>query len=113
MRAAAIIPSCQCSTMSAPDGLALSGSEHAPGETPQPCFGLTIATCEVHQSPDGLYAYNDDGRHEMAVERGLPAREAEMWEFYDAIANDRPLMHGERWGEATLEVCLAILKSAA
>ncbi len=56
--------------------------------------------------------YDDEGRREIAVERGLPAREAEMWEFYNAICNDRPLVHDGRWGTATLEACLAIVESS-
>ncbi len=35
-----------------------------------------------------------------------------MKEIYEAVVNDRPVFHDGRWGEATLEVCLAILESA-
>ena len=85
------------------------------GASHQPFFGLTVVTCEhgeIRQSPDGLYVYDDAGRHEVAVARGANSRTMEMKEFYDAIMNDRPIFHDGRWGEATLEVCLAILKSA-
>lgn len=33
-------------------------------------------------------------------------------EFYDAVVRDRAVPHDGRWGKATLEVCLAILKSS-
>ncbi len=80
----------------------------------QPFFGLTIASCEhgeIRQSPDGLYIYTEAGRKEMRLKPGVDARIAEMTEFYDAIMNDRPPFHDGRWGQSTLEVCLAILQS--
>lgn len=82
----------------------------------QPFFGLTIVTCEkgdVRQSADGLFIYDDNGRHEIPLERSMSAREAEMREFFAAIREDRQPAHDGRWGQATLEVCLAIVESAA
>ena len=84
-------------------------------EVHQPFFGLTIVTCEggeIRQSPDGLFIYTEDGREEITIPQGIHGREAELKEFYEAIVHDRPLFHDGRWGEATLEVCLGILKSA-
>ena len=43
---------------------------------------------------------------------GRGGREAEVEELYQAVVNHRPVFHDGRWGEATLEVCLAILESA-
>ena len=91
-----------------------SGSR--PGEPHQPFFGLTIVTCEkgdIRQSPDGLYLYTAEGRREITIPLGASGREAEMRELYEAVVNDRPVFHDGRWGEATLEVCLAILQSTA
>jgi len=82
----------------------------------QPFFGLTVVTCEkgdIRQSPDGLLIYDDDGKKEIHIAKGIDAREAELQEFYQGIVNDRPIFHDGRWGQATLEVCLAILQSAA
>jgi phthalate 4,5-cis-dihydrodiol dehydrogenase len=82
----------------------------------QPFFGLTVVTCEkgeIRQSPDGLFIYDDEGKREILLPRGIDAREAELKEFYEGIVNDRPIFHDGRWGQATLEVCLAILQSAA
>jgi phthalate 4,5-cis-dihydrodiol dehydrogenase len=94
-----------------------SGSSGAlPGERRQPFFGLTIVTCEkgdVRQSPDGLYLYTAEGRKEIAIAPGATGREAEMRELYEAVVNGRPVFHDGRWGEATLEVCLAMLQSTA
>ena len=39
-------------------------------------------------------------------------RIAELEEMYQAVVHDRPLFHDGRWGEATLEVVLAIMQSA-
>ncbi len=85
-------------------------------EKHQPFFGLTIVTCEkgdIRQSPHGLLMYGDQGKREITLEKGASARQLEMREFYDAIMKDRPVSHDGRWGEATLEVCLGILQSAA
>ncbi len=93
-----------------------SGSSgQKPGKRHQPFFGLTIVTCErgdVRQSPDGLYLYTKDGRSEVPIPPGAHGREAEMRELYEGVVNDRPVFHNGRWGEATLEVCMAILQSA-
>ncbi|HZT06751.1 MAG TPA: Gfo/Idh/MocA family oxidoreductase [Chloroflexota bacterium] len=85
-------------------------------ERHQPFFGLNIVTCErgdVRQSPDGVYVYTAEGRRELPIEKGAHGREAEMRELYDAVVENRRPFHDGRWGEATLEVCLAILESTA
>ena len=79
-----------------------------------PFFGLTIVTCErgvVRQSPDGLFIYDENGRREVpcAPHQG---RSGELLELYDAVTENRPTLLDARWGMATAEVCLAILKSS-
>jgi phthalate 4,5-cis-dihydrodiol dehydrogenase len=77
-------------------------------------FGLTLVTCEradLRESPDGLFVYQGGTTREIPVPRELRG-EAELEEMYQAIAHDRPLSHDGRWGQATLEVCLAIHESA-
>jgi len=86
-----------------------------PKEMHQPFFGLTVVTCEkgeMRQSPDGIYIYGDEKR-EIPVGKALRGRKAEVMELYEAVVNGKPMFHDGRWGEATLEVCFAILKSAA
>ena len=79
-------------------------------------LGITIATCErgdMRQSAHGLYVYDDEGNHDIPVED--MAREVgrvELKEFYDAIVNGQPLYHDGRWGMATMEVQMAILRSS-
>ena len=89
---------------------------HTDGKKHQPFFGLTIVTGEkgdIRQSPDGIFLYSDKGKTEIPIPQGDHGRDAELREFYDAIVNDRPIFHDGRWGEASLEVCLGIIKSAA
>jgi phthalate 4,5-cis-dihydrodiol dehydrogenase len=79
-------------------------------------FGITIATCErgdIRQSPEGLYLYGDDGQKELPVTGRTASRFSELQELYDSVVEDRPVYHDGRWGMATLEVCLAIMQSAA
>jgi phthalate 4,5-cis-dihydrodiol dehydrogenase len=84
------------------------------GERHQPFFGFTLVSCEkgdIRQSADGLIIYGDEGRKEISLPLGKRGREAEVEELYQAVVNHRPVFHDGRWGEATLEVCLAILES--
>jgi phthalate 4,5-cis-dihydrodiol dehydrogenase len=84
-------------------------------------FGLTIASCErgdIRQSPDGLIVDGDDGRQEIPLppdsRGGRRYTTAELDLMYEAWANDAPLAaYDGEWGKATLEVCLAIQRSAA
>jgi len=80
----------------------------------QPFFGLTIVTCEkgeMRQTQDGIMIYGNEKR-EVLIERGLRARRAELTELYEAVVQGRKMFHDGRWGQATLEVCLAILQSS-
>lgn len=82
----------------------------------QPFFGYTVVACErgvVRQSPDGLMVYGEQGPYEIPIQKGRTGRTAELMEMYDAVVGGRPLFHDGRWGLGTLEVCLAILESAA
>ncbi len=79
----------------------------------QPFFGLTIVLLEhgvLRQSPDGLYVYTEAGCEEVAC-ASSGAREAELTELAEAISEGRQVFPDGRWGKATLEVCLAIMRS--
>jgi len=81
----------------------------------QPFFGMTVVSCErgaIRQSPDGLFVYDEAGRHEIVVPPYL-GRAAELIELRDALAQRRPAFPDGVWGKATLETCLAIRQSAA
>ena len=84
-------------------------------ERHQPFFGLTVITCEkgdLRQSKDGIFIYGDTIT-EVPIEARASGRRAEINELYNALVHGRPMCHDGRWGEATVEVCLAILQSAA
>jgi predicted dehydrogenase len=85
------------------------------GERHQPFFGFTLVSCDrgdIRQSADGLIVYGEEGKREVPLSAGKRGREAEVDELYQAITGNRPVFHDGRWGEATLEVCLAMLESA-
>lgn len=96
------------------------GSNERPAEVddpdrPQPHFGLTIVSCEhgdIRQSPHGLWVYGDEAKWEVPLEKGLGSRGQDLDEMYRAVLEDRSVRHDGRWGEATLEVVLAIMQSA-
>lgn len=84
-----------------------------PRET-QSFFGLTVVACErgvIRQSPQGLYVYTEDGRREIPCASD-DGRAAELRELSQAVALNRPVFPDGRWGKATLEVCLAMLRSS-
>jgi phthalate 4,5-cis-dihydrodiol dehydrogenase len=77
-------------------------------------FGLTLVTCErgdLRESPNGLFLYRHGEVEEIPVEDELRGA-AELEELYQAVRFEKPIVHDGRWGEATLEVCLAIHESA-
>jgi phthalate 4,5-cis-dihydrodiol dehydrogenase len=85
-----------------------------PGESTLGLFGLTLVTCErgdLRESADGLYLYRDGERHQISVP-DEPRGAAELEELYQSVRHGKPIVHDGRWGEATLEVCLAIHESA-
>jgi phthalate 4,5-cis-dihydrodiol dehydrogenase len=79
-------------------------------------FGLTVASCErgdVRQSPNGVYVYGDEGRREIASTGEGRMGVLEMNELHACLTEGKPVVHDGRWGLATLEVCTALLRSAA
>lgn len=80
-----------------------------------PHYGLTLVSCEhgdMRQSPDGLLIYDDVSKREVQVAHWERGRAAELQELYQAVVQGRPAFHDGRWGQATLEVVLAIMQSA-
>jgi phthalate 4,5-cis-dihydrodiol dehydrogenase len=85
------------------------------GERKQPFFGFTLVSCEkgdIRQTPTGLFIYGENDKREIDLPVGSRGREAEIEELYNAVVHKRSVFHDGRWGEATLEVCLAMLESA-
>ena len=78
-------------------------------------LGLLVVSCErgdMRQSPNGIYIYGDDGTVEVPFDETRTTYSPELEELSNAIVEGKPLLHGGRWGLATLEVSLAIMQSA-
>jgi phthalate 4,5-cis-dihydrodiol dehydrogenase len=77
-------------------------------------YGIIVATCdlgEVRQSRNGLYVYDDEGRHDEALPGGATLRGNEVSELRQAIAGVTPV-HSGAWAKATIELVLALMESA-
>jgi phthalate 4,5-cis-dihydrodiol dehydrogenase len=83
----------------------------------QPHFGVTIVTCakgDLRASVDGVTIYDQSGVREVAIPRGagMPGRREVLDDMRAALREGQPPLHDGRWGKATVEVALAILRSA-
>jgi phthalate 4,5-cis-dihydrodiol dehydrogenase len=78
-------------------------------------FGLIVASCEradLRPTPEGVFVYGDDERRlEKVPVPGVPRSEV-VDELYAAVKSNQAPLHSGEWGLATLEICLAILRSA-
>jgi phthalate 4,5-cis-dihydrodiol dehydrogenase len=82
-----------------------------------PHFGVTIVTGErgeLRASADGVLLYDESGARELPVARGFgkPGHGDVLDAMWRAVRQDRRSLHDARWGKATLEVALAVLRSA-
>jgi phthalate 4,5-cis-dihydrodiol dehydrogenase len=86
-----------------------------PGSSAHQTFGTLIVSCEgadLRPLPDGVSIYRrGEVRHESLPSPAVPRAEV-IDELYDAIVNGKPPIHDGAWAMATLEVLLAILRSA-
>src|SRR5215204_5721559 len=83
----------------------------------QPHFGLLLVTCQhgdLRPYPDGLMVYDRNGVREIPIPKGIgmPGRREVLDDMAAAIRTGKPPLHDGRWGKATLEVALALLRSA-
>jgi phthalate 4,5-cis-dihydrodiol dehydrogenase len=83
----------------------------------QPHFGVTIVTCsegDMRASADGVTIYGRDGVREIPIPRGasMPGRREVLDDLATAIRTNHKPVHDGRWGKATVEVALAILRSS-
>ena len=94
------------------------GGRVLPTEQPHlPHFGLVIATCErgdLRLSPDGITIHDINGTREIAIERGIgrPGQGDALDALWAAVRDGRKSVHDARWGKATVEAVLAIVRSA-
>ena len=83
----------------------------------QPHFGVTLVTCakgDMRASADGVTVYGGEGPRQIRISRGesMPGRREVLDDMRLAIRTGRRPVHDGRWGKATVEVALAILRSA-
>jgi phthalate 4,5-cis-dihydrodiol dehydrogenase len=93
------------------------GSEHAAptGRTQHEHFGMVVVSCEradLRPLPHGVMIHGDAGQRLEPLPVPTVPRSAVIDELYDAVVNGVEPLHGGERGLATLEVCLAILRSA-
>jgi phthalate 4,5-cis-dihydrodiol dehydrogenase len=99
------------------DRSSYGGAQFAAPAKPQahPHFGLLVASCEkadLRPLPDGVWIYADrDKRFERLPAPAAP-RAGVIDELYAAVVDGKPPLHDGGWGMRTVEVCLAILRSA-
>jgi len=78
-------------------------------------FGPVIVSCDeadLRPMPDGIMIYQQGGsRRESLPPPAVPRAEV-VDELYAAVVHGRPPLHDGAWAMATLEVCLAMLRSA-
>jgi phthalate 4,5-cis-dihydrodiol dehydrogenase len=78
-------------------------------------FGLFLVSCEkadLRPLPTGVMVYGDRGRRLHRLAAPKVARREVIDELYGAVVEGRPPLHGGEWAMATMEVCLAMLRSA-
>lgn len=78
-------------------------------------FGVLLVSCaraDLRPTPEGVMVYGDvEQRLDKIAVPTVPRAEV-IDEFYDTIVLGRPPLHTGQWALATLEVCVAILRSA-
>ena len=78
-------------------------------------FGTVIVSCEradLRPMPDGVMIYQGGvSRLDPLPPPAVPRAEV-IDELYEAVFNGKPPLHDGRWGMATLDVCLAMLRSS-
>jgi phthalate 4,5-cis-dihydrodiol dehydrogenase len=78
-------------------------------------FGMFFVSCEqadLRPLPTGVMIYQDGVGHLDPLPAPAVPRSEVIDELYAAVAEGRPPLHDGAWAMATLEVCLAILRSA-
>lgn len=79
-------------------------------------FGPIIVSCEhgdVRPTPDAVWVYGDRQRERIELPAPPIPRFEVIDELADAVLLGRKPLHDGPWARATLEICLALLRSAA
>jgi phthalate 4,5-cis-dihydrodiol dehydrogenase len=78
-------------------------------------FGPIVVSCEradLRPVPDGVWIYADERREHVALPRPAVPRFEVIDELQAAVVTGTQPLHDGQWARATLEVCLALLRSA-
>ena len=78
-------------------------------------FGPVLVSCDngdVRPVPDGVWVYGDAERRHYPLEAPRVPRVEVVDELLDAVVGGHAPLHDGRWARSTLEVCLALLRSA-
>lgn len=79
-------------------------------------FGPVIVSCEradLRPVPDGVWVYADQERRHLPLPAPAVPRFEVIDELVAAVRGGQPPLHDGPWARATLQVCLALLQSAA
>jgi phthalate 4,5-cis-dihydrodiol dehydrogenase len=79
-------------------------------------FGLIIVSCEradLRPVPNGVIIHDDTARWLDRLDEPTVPRAEVIDELYAAVIDGKAPLHSGEWGLATLEICTAILASAA
>jgi phthalate 4,5-cis-dihydrodiol dehydrogenase len=78
-------------------------------------FGPLLVCCEradLRPLPDAVWLYGDERRERRALAPPAVPRFEVIDELVDAVLAGRRPLHDGAWARATLEICLALLRSA-
>ena len=78
-------------------------------------FGVLIVSCEkadLRPLPEGVMVYADGEKRLDPLPAPRIPRAEVVDELYDAVVSGKPPLHSGPWAMATMEVCLAMLRSA-
>jgi phthalate 4,5-cis-dihydrodiol dehydrogenase len=95
-------------------GAAGTGASAAAPQRLHEHFGLVIASCEgadLRPMPTGVMVYGDRERTLHPLPPPAVPRAEVIDELLATVAEGKPPLHSGAWGLATLEVCVAMLRS--
>lgn len=78
-------------------------------------FGPVIVSCEradLRPVPDGVWVYGHERREHLALAAPPVPRYEVIDELFAAVIDKTSPLHDGAWARSTLEVCLALLRSA-
>lgn len=87
----------------------------APGQAWYQHFGPVVVSCDaadLRPVPDGVWIYGHEIRTHEALPRPAVPRSEVIDELHGALRQGTAPLHDGPWARATLEVCLALLRSA-